>query len=121
MTLVLIVGAFAAPAVADEHDHNNDNDDAPELPRHTHMLLVGVEIDMDVGPAGAIVDYVHCFEMADFSVLPNRVHHDTVHLGPEAEDVQAAGHWVIPGAPLGEYDGCDDVEAPVNFPPPPEE
>ena len=108
------------------NDNGNGNDDngengMPELPRHPHMLLVGVEIDMEVGPAGAIVDYLHCGDIANGEMLPNHVHHATIHQGPEAEQIQAAGHFVIPGQPIGAFANCADIELPVMFPPPPEE
>jgi hypothetical protein len=104
----------------DDNDHNG-HDGPPELPRHPHMLLVGVEIDMEVGPAGAIVDYLHCGDIANGAMLPNHVHHATLHQGPQAELIQAAGHFVIPGTPLGGFANCEDVELPVMFPPPPAE
>lgn len=97
--LALTVVGAVAPAQAHEDDH--------ELPRHGHVLVLGVVWDGDE-PVG----FRKCIDLAGGRALPLHAHHNTVHQGKAGQALMRAGHIVAPTAPLWpEVRNCADLRA----------
>ena len=91
----LLLGTFATSAMSQE------------LPRHPHMLVLGLQLDADEEPIG----YRKCVDLAGNKALPLNAHHDTVHTGRAGEALWEAGNAVVPGAPVTPWANCDELIA----------
>jgi hypothetical protein len=89
---------MAAPAHADRHP------DGPP-PLHGHMLVLGVKY-VDDQPVG----FRKCVELAGGRALPLKAHHQHAHTGRAGEALMAAGHLVVPMAPLTPFTSCAQLK-----------
>jgi hypothetical protein len=93
--LLLVLQAF--PAATQE-----------ELPRHKHMLVLGLELDDEGEPVG----FRRCVDLAAGRALPLNAHHAHVHTGKAGAALfEKAGHAVVPGAPLTPWNDCAELIA----------
>lgn len=81
--------AFAAPA------------QGGGTPLHGHMLVLGVKYVGDE-PVG----FRKCVDLAAGKALPLGAHHAHAHTGQAGEALAAAGHFVVPTAPLSPIRDC---------------
>jgi hypothetical protein len=78
-------------------------------PLHGHMLVLGVKFD-----SGAPVGFTKCIHLAAGKAVPLNAHHAHLHTGRAGEAQWAAGHAVIPTAPLTPWANCEALK--VAFP-----
>jgi hypothetical protein len=95
-----LIGATlgAQPALAQE----------PELPRHPHMLVLGLELNAEGEPVG----FRKCVDLAANQPLPLNAHHQHVHQGTAGEHLFTnAGNVVVPGAPFPgvPWSNCEEL------------
>lgn len=104
LLLLLVAGMMVSMlgGVALAHD-----DGGGELPRHGHVLLLGMEFE-----GGEPVGYRKCVDLAGAGRLPLNAHHSTVHQGKAGQALARAGHMVVPTDPLipGVHN-CEDFAA----------
>lgn len=92
VVLALAVLALAATAMVRANG---------EIPRHPHMLVLGLEF----GPTG--ITYKKCVDLAHNQPLPLNAHHEHVHFGKAGEALRTnAGHFAIPAAPFSDINNC---------------
>ena len=77
-------------------------------PVHPHMLVLGLELDGDGEPVG----FRKCVDLAAGQALPLNAHHAHAHTGRAGNALATrAGHFVVPGSPLTEWENCSDLMA----------
>lgn len=92
----LVLGPLAGTATA-------DGDGGGGLPRHGHMLVLGVQYDETGEPSG----YRKCVDLAGGNWLPLKAHHSSVHTGNAGMALsEKAGHMAVPTAPLSPIRDC---------------
>jgi hypothetical protein len=90
------LGLQAAPAASDE------------VPRHPHMLVLGLQLD-DMGEP---IGFRRCVDLAAGQALPLNAHHAHVHTGTAGEALRdKAGNFAVPGAPLTPWNNCAELIA----------
>lgn len=97
LAVSMLLGTMGGVAAAQEE----------ELPRHGHVLLLGMEFD-----GGEPVGYRKCVDLAAGRRLPLVAHHSTVHQGRASQALGRAGHMAVPTHPLipGVHN-CEDFAA----------
>jgi hypothetical protein len=70
-------------------------------PLHGHVLVLGVKY-VDGEPVG----FDKCVELAAGKALPLNAQHRHSHTGRAGEALAAAGHFVVPTAPLSPIRDC---------------
>jgi hypothetical protein len=104
LSAVLILGATAAAVSAQGKEWG-------QVPPHGHVLLIHASID------GGTLTFDRCVEFAAGRTLPKAAHHESVHTGAAGGSpfapgaLYAAGHIVVPLAPLTPWTGCEDFES----------
>jgi hypothetical protein len=77
-----------------------------DLPRHSHIMLLGLEFDDTGEPIG----FRRCVDLAGGRDVPLHAHHDNLHVfqgGAASEALMGrANIWVIPSAGLAPWDDC---------------
>ena len=98
--VTVVLGSLVASAnPVDEHD--------PELPKHPHVLVLGVVVDAEDNP----VSIKKCVDLAANRALPLNAHHVHVHFGQAGEALAAKGNFVVPTAPFPgvPWSDCDSL------------
>jgi hypothetical protein len=97
----LLAVTVVGPSVAEEQ----------ELPDHPHMLVLDIELGAVDGAFG-VLGWRKCVDLAAGRAVPLHAHHAHLHVGP-VNDVlfEHAGHAVVGGAPLSDWEGCAGLEA----------
>lgn len=91
--LFVLAGALAlmfvgSVATADEHT----------LPKHPHVLVIGLEFDEETETP---ISVERCVDLASNRALPLNSQHEHMHFGPAGAALfDHAGHAVVPTAPF---------------------
>ena len=74
-------------------------------PPHGHVLLLGLQLDSE----GDVVGLRKCVDLANGRALRNNAHHDNLHMGRAGDALKRAGHFVVPNAPLTDWNNCAEL------------